>query len=135
MTKPVVLIVDDEENIINALKRVLRKEPYEVVATTNPKQAIMFLECVRVSLVITDQRMDGITGDEVIAQARIKCPGVKCIKLTGYSDGLRNEKKNDFYQVVPKPWNDDELKILIRSVLEIHDPETIYLTANNLEGI
>lgn len=133
MTKPVVLIVDDEENIINALKRVLRKEPYEIVATTNPAQALMFLECVKVSLLLTDQRMDGITGDEVIAQAKVKCPGVKCIKLTGYSERTNKETNKDVLYVIPKPWNDDELKKLIKSALESDESETVFSNANNQE--
>ncbi len=117
MSEKVVLLIDDEEHILSSLKRLLRKEPYRVIATTRPEEALKMLERLKVALVITNQMMEGIDGDEVIRRVHEKAPGLKCVKLTGYCDGSGAIAKNGAWRVVPKPWNDDELKALIREGL------------------
>ena len=131
MSEHIVLIIDDEKNVLNSLKRLLRKEPYTVVATTDPEEGFRLLERVKVSLVITDQRMEGFDGDEVIHKVIEKCPGVKCIKLTGYADTTGAVPANGAWRVVPKPWNDDEIKKTIRHGLGIRD-EVVAATAINI---
>jgi DNA-binding NtrC family response regulator len=134
MNNQVVLIIDDEENILSSLKRLLRKEPYKVVATTRPEDAFRVLDNLKVSLVITDQRMHGASGDDIIHRVHEKFPGVKCIKLTGYSTSNRPVPRNGAWKVVPKPWNDVEIKDAIREALRIRSKEKPLSTAINQEG-
>ncbi len=132
MKNKVVLIIDDEENVLSSLKRLLRKEPYTVVGTTSPKAAFKILERMKVSLVITDQRMEGFDGDEVIDEVRQKYPGIKCIKLTGYSDRT-GTVPDGAWKVVPKPWNDDEIKTTIRQAMDIDNRSRVSQNAINQE--
>ncbi len=133
MKEQVVLLIDDENNVINSLKRLLRKEPYRIIATTSPEEALSILDRVKVSLVITDQKMEKFDGDEVISQVSEKYPDIKCIKLTGYSNRPGTSQNKGAWKVVPKPWNDDEMKMVIREALEIHRQPKVLNTAVNQE--
>ena len=132
MKNRVVLIIDDEENVISSLKRLLRKEPYAVVGTTSPKSAFEILEHMKVSLIITDQRMEGFDGDEVIDKVRHEYPDVKCIKLTGYSK-TAGTSPDTAWKVVTKPWNDDEIKRTIRQAMDTEDHSGAFHNAINQE--
>ena len=133
MKKNIVLIIDDEENVLNSLKRLLRKEPYSVITTTSPKKALKFLERMKVSLIITDQKMDEISGEEVIRQAAQICPETDFMVLTGYSDTMGKVQSSAALIVVQKPWNDDELKQLIRKTLDTDNYSKVLTTVTNQE--
>ena len=118
MKNRVVLLIDDERNVISSLKRLLRKEPYTLVTTTDPKRALRIIDTLRVALVIADMRMAGIDGDELIGRIKAKAPGVKCIKFTGYSDNADDNSDSGVWKVIAKPWNDDEVKETIMAALQ-----------------
>jgi DNA-binding NtrC family response regulator len=133
MNKPVILIIDDEENVLSALNRLLRKEPYSVVTTTSPKKALKFLERMVVSLVITDQKMEEVSGEEVVQQVAQKYPGTMFIILTGYPHTIDVAQMKGEVKVVTKPWNDDELKQTILSMLNMDNYQFVSITATNQE--
>jgi CheY-like chemotaxis protein len=108
-----VLLVDDEENILNALKRVLRRDAYRVLTCTGAKQALEILALNQVQVILSDQRMPGVSGTEFFSQVKDMYPDTIRIVLSGYTD-LRSVteaiNKGAIYKFMTKPWQDDELR-------------------------
>lgn len=118
---PAILIVDDEEHILSSLRRLLGAEDYSVLTATSGEQGLRLLEANPVGLIISDQRMPGMNGTEFLARARQLCPDAVRIMLTAYSDmeatiGAIN--KGEIYRFITKPWQDEELKLVVRDGLE-----------------
>ena len=83
--KPTLLVVDDEENIVRTLARTLR--PYfELLTATSGKAALALLGERKVDLILTDQRMPGMTGVELLAKAKQLQPGAVGVMITAYTD-------------------------------------------------
>lgn len=107
-----ILLVDDEERVLRTLKLTFRREPYEVIATTNPMEALKMLEKQPVDVIISDQRMPEITGVDFLRQAREIQPHAVRLLLTGYSDLeaiIRSVNEAEIYRYVQKPWDNDDL--------------------------
>ena len=81
-----VLCVDDEQNILNALKRLLRKESYRLLTSTTGNGGLQLLAENDVQVVISDQRMPGMSGTAFLKQVKEGYPHVIRIMLTGYTD-------------------------------------------------
>lgn len=130
-----VLLVDDEENILRSLRRLLRAEPYEVFAVDSADAAIALLEQQRIDLVISDARMPGMDGPTLLSIVRRRWPWVVRILLTGYADMNSTIKAiNDgrIYQYISKPWDDDELRATIRQALAFQYSERRRLALEKL---
>lgn len=107
-----ILLVDDEERILRTLKLTFRREPFEVIATTNPMEALKMLEKQPVDVIISDQRMPEISGVDFLRQAREIQPHAVRLLLTGYSDLeaiIRSVNEAEIYRYVQKPWDNDDL--------------------------
>lgn len=109
--KPVILFVDDEERIIRSLKLLFRGR-YEVLTTTDGREALEMLRNQRVHAIISDQRMPIMPGVEVLRGAREISPNTMRLLLTGYSDmesiiGSVNE--GEVFRFINKPWKSDEI--------------------------
>jgi len=118
--RPRVLLVDDEESILNSLKRLLRPEPYEVLLATSGAQALEILAQGRVDLVMSDARMPGMDGAHLLARVREKHPETRRILLTGYADLntiIKAVNEGQIHQYLSKPWNDEELLLILRQSL------------------
>ncbi|MBK8337217.1 MAG: response regulator [Sterolibacteriaceae bacterium] len=118
--KPTVLFVDDEPHIVNLLKMMFRAD-YEVMSATSGEGALDIVQTRKVHVIVSDQRMPGMLGTELLAQVRKLSPGTMRILLTGYSDlaamvGSINE--GEIYRFVNKPWNNDEMRALVREAAE-----------------
>src|SRR5579862_6565656 len=79
-----VVCVDDEPSILAALRRSLRQDPYDVLTTDSADDAIRWVATREVSLVITDQRMPGMQGTELLAEVSRHSPSTARIILTAY---------------------------------------------------
>lgn len=114
-----VLCVDDEPRTLSALQRTLRREPYEVVVTGNPWEALSWVDARDVSLVISDQRMPEMCGSEMIAEIRARSPGTLCVLLTAYPGSLApgGADWRDVGELILKPWDDHQLRRIVRSLL------------------
>ncbi|MDH4394467.1 MAG: response regulator [Limnobacter sp.] len=117
---PAVLVIDDEVNVVNALKRSLRSENFDVYVSTNPVEAIEIAKRIRPAAVVCDMRMPGMDGSQVFAALQLQNPDCSKILLTGYADinstiAAINEGHIDRY--LTKPWNDDELREVLRQQL------------------
>jgi len=119
-----ILLVDDEANILGSLRRLLRRENYELLTATSAEEGLKILEQREVNLIISDQRMPGMQGVEFLKKAMELCPDTIRIILSGYTDvdtvtAAINEGR--VYQFILKPWNDEELKITIKRALEQYE--------------
>ena len=123
MTNPRILIVDDEENILHALKRLFRRENYQIITTTSAEEGLRIMDQQDVDLIISDLKMPVTNGVEFFAQIKEKKPGALRIMLTGHADlksVLEAIDKGEIYRFLLKPWDDDELKLTIKQALEFY---------------
>jgi serine/threonine-protein kinase len=119
--KPRLLVVDDEERILSALKSVFRND-YHVFATTDCEHALAFISRHRMHAIISDQRMPGMAGVELLRRAKEIAPGSMRILLTGYADlaaivGSIND--GEIYRFVAKPWDNNELRSIVREAVAV----------------
>ncbi len=119
-----VLVVDDEVNICNALRRSLRKEGYEILVANEPAQGLEILKTEKVDLVLSDHLMPNMTGLEFLTIVRDRHPDTVRILLTGHADmetAIKAINDGQVYRFLTKPWDDVELKV------------TLYLAFEHLE--
>ena len=116
-----VLFVDDEENILKSLKRLLVDEDIDIFTAISGEQGLEVLrETPDIGLIISDQRMPGLLGAEFLKQARDIAPDALRIMLTGYADinaTIDAINKGGAYRYISKPWNDEEMISTIRDAL------------------
>lgn len=120
--RPVVVCVDDEAPILAALRRTLRHEAFEFLATEKPDQAIEWILTRGAQVVIADQRMPTVTGLELLDLVKACSPRTVRIMLTGHSDltGVMKWKNLDSIQLLlRKPWDDAQLKETLRRILKL----------------
>src|SRR3990172_11553702 len=125
-TKHTILLVDDEENILNALNRVLRREGFRIVTATSGNQALLTMDKEKITLILSDCRMPGMDGIELLAEVRKRTPDTIRMMLTGYADmetSMAAINRGEVYRFITKPWNDDELKLIIKD--GIHQYELV----------
>lgn len=114
--KPTVLLVDDEENILNAIKREFLDDEIELVATTDPFSALDILKNKKVMVMIVDNLMPGMKGIELLFKARSISPETVRIALTGDSDVnavLEAVNIGAVYKFLVKPWDKEELRSIV----------------------
>lgn len=115
-----ILCVDDEEHIVNSLKRVLRRED-NVLTATSGEDALEILRREDIDLLITDMRMPGMTGADLLAEvSRLKLDPAR-ILLTGYTDVelLKNAiNEGGLDRFLRKPWGNEELLSAVRQELD-----------------
>ena len=119
-----VLCVDDEEAILHSLKRLLRKEQYQLLTASSATEGLKILEENDVHLVISDQRMPQMSGTEFFAAVKERYPDTIRVILSGYTDVdsiTESVNKGHIYKFFLKPWNDQSLKLEIRQALDQYD--------------
>jgi response regulator RpfG family c-di-GMP phosphodiesterase len=119
--RPSVLLVDDEESILNSLRRLLRGQPYDLLLATSGAQALEILAQQPVNLVMSDARMPGMDGASLLAHVRERYPATARIMLTGYADPaaiIKAINDGQIHRYISKPWNDEELLLILRQSLE-----------------
>lgn len=124
-TRITVLLVDDEENILRALQRLLMdEEELDIVTATSGEEGLKLLEGLKgvanVGLLISDQRMPGMTGALFLEKACEMVPDALRIILTGYADitaAVDAINRGGAWRYLAKPWNDEELLRTIREAI------------------
>lgn len=115
-----LLFVDDEPDMLDTLRRAFRKE-YDIVTAQGGVAAVDVLRTQPVDLVLSDQRMPDMTGDEVLKFAREHQPDAIRILLTGYSDIesiVRCVNDAGIYKYISKPWEPEMLRLTVVRALE-----------------
>jgi DNA-binding NtrC family response regulator len=118
-----LLLVDDEPNVLNALIRVLRRDGYRILVATCGDEALAILAREDVQVVISDQRMPGMSGMELLGKVRETHPEIVRILLSGDADfrAVREAvSQGTIYQFFAKPWNDEELRLQIQNAFLMH---------------
>lgn len=120
-TKGAVLFVDDEEKILSALKRTLRGEPYECFFALGGREALDVLNEHPVQVMVTDMYMPGMSGEDLLNHLKSHFPQIIRLILSGKSDSgslLKAINTGQIYRFIVKPWDERELKIVVRQALE-----------------
>lgn len=116
-----LLFVDDEPNILAALRRLFRPIGYRIFTAESGAQGLDVLAQEEVDLVISDMRMPLMDGAHFLEQVRIKSPNSIRILLTGYADitsTIDAINKGQIYRYITKPWEDNDILLTIRYALE-----------------
>lgn len=117
MTQPVkILFVDDEQLILNALRRTLRREGFELFFTSDPFEVQKIVGEHRVDIVVSDHMMPQMTGVEVLALVRRLHPHTTRIMMTGQADRdatIRAINEGNIHRFIEKPWDDNALKNIL----------------------
>lgn len=124
--KSSILLVDDDNNILSSLKRLLRKDGYDIHTASNGKEGIQLLQQQPVNLIISDMNMPEMNGAEFLAEVAIKWPSTIRFLLTGYSDlnsTIAAINTGHIYQYISKPWEDHELRTSITNALHFQHIE------------
>ena len=122
-----ILIVDDEKNILSALNRLFFDEDYEILLAGSGEDGLATLRENDVQLIVTDQRMPGMSGVDLLIKAEEYAPLAAKIIITGYTDldaAIRAINEGKIFKFITKPWNDDELKIIVKQVFDYLDLQT-----------
>jgi putative nucleotidyltransferase with HDIG domain len=120
----VVLFVDDEPNILRAIQRLLRGEPWRVLTASDPNEALDIMRRTPAQVVVTDQRMPAMSGVDFLSKVREQHGDVIRMMLTGYTEmtiAVDAINKGEIYRLITKPWNDDELRATLRQAFDHHD--------------
>lgn len=121
-----LLFVDDEPNILNALRRLFRPLGYKIHIAESGSAGLALLEQETVDLVISDMRMPNMDGSQFLEQVRQKWPDTLRILLTGYADvssTIAAINKGEIYRYISKPWDDNDIILLVKHALERKDLE------------
>jgi len=118
-----VLYVDDEINNLNSFKAAFRRY-FDIYTAISGDEALKILADKKVHIIITDQRMPGMTGIEFLESIIPIYPDTIRILLTGFSDinaVMDAINRGQVYKYLVKPWQNDELKMYIENALEIYN--------------
>ncbi len=116
-----ILLVDDSSSILKALTRVFRGEGHKIYMATSATDALEILGHNEVDLIISDEMMPGTSGTELLQNVRNMYPNMIRIMLTGISsievakDAINKGEVHRFFN---KPWEDFELLVSVRHLLE-----------------
>lgn len=116
-----ILFVDDEEFILKALRRLFLDDNYIIFTTTSAEEGLEILKKEEPQIIVSDYRMPGMNGIDFLRKAYIRKPDAVRIVLSGYADTaivVRAINEGQIYKLIPKPWNDDELKIAISNAVD-----------------
>jgi CheY-like chemotaxis protein len=108
-----LLLVDDEENVIAALKRVFRRSGYRILTADSGQEGLNLLASTDVDVIISDQRMPKMAGTEFLVRAKQLCPESIRIMLSGYTEMqsiVDAINRGSIYKFLTKPWDDEQLR-------------------------
>jgi HD-like signal output (HDOD) protein len=116
--KQTILFVDDEPGVIESIRKLLHAEPWNLLTACSGEEGLEILKKEDVDLVISDVSMPGMGGIAFLKKLKKLYPQMVRIFLSGYSDRssvIEALSEGSAHQLLPKPWNDDEFRDIIRS--------------------
>jgi len=118
---PTLLCVDDEPNILSALRRLFRPCGYKVLTAEGGDAALALLAQEPVDLIISDMRMPHMDGAQLLEQVCTRWPHITRLLLTGYADvssTIAAINLGKIHRYIAKPWNDEEMLMIVRDAFE-----------------
>jgi two-component system NtrC family response regulator len=115
-----MLIVDDEKNYLVVLEALLSAEGYEIITADNARDALSLIEESDLDLVLTDMKMPGMSGMDLLVESKRRKPEVPVIMMTAYGtiEMAVEAMKKQAYDYITKPFQNEELKLTIKKALE-----------------
>ena len=116
-----LLLVDDEEAILSSLRRLFRRDGYHLLTATSGAQGLALLAQQSVDVILSDQRMPGMTGIDFMREARRRHPHTVRMTLSGYTDLesiIEAVNEGAVYKFLTKPWDDDLLRSHVSQAFE-----------------
>jgi YesN/AraC family two-component response regulator len=132
-----VLIVDDDKDCLSSLKNILLREEnmiLEILTANNGEEAWRLLQEKGYDLVLSDYKMPGIDGIELLARVKDKFPNTQRILITAFSDlsvAKQAINKAEIHNYIEKPWDNDELKKTIFLALKRKGERLVVVTRTN----
>ncbi|MBI2878618.1 MAG: sigma-54-dependent Fis family transcriptional regulator [Candidatus Rokubacteria bacterium] len=119
MTRPRILIVDDEPEMVESCQRILGRAGYRCLTTTDPREALALLETERPDLLLTDLKMPGVDGMELLRHARRADPHIPVVILTAFAtiESAVAAVKEGAFDYLPKPFSMDQLTVAVERAL------------------
>ncbi len=118
---PIVLLVDDDGNLLHGLVRILRRQPFQLYTARSGEEAVAIIKARPVDVLVTDHRMPGISGNDLVAWVAKHAPDVMRIVLTGHAttDGvIRAVNEGRVFQYFRKPCSEVDLAIAIHKAVD-----------------
>lgn len=115
--EPTVLIVDDEPNILKALTRILSDDGYAITVAATPQAALDLLRSRHFAVIVSDNMMPGMSGIELLEQAKVASPDSVRIMLTGHADAqtaIDAINRGEVYRFIAKPWETEAVRETVR---------------------
>lgn len=119
-----ILLVDDEPNVLSSLRRVLRREGWNLLTAGSGREGLDLLDRQPVDVVVSDIRMPEMDGVAFLEQVKERHPGAARIILTGFVERgniATVVERAGIQQIIAKPWDDEELRVILREVLAQRD--------------
>lgn len=117
-----ILVVDDEANVIKSITRVLQDEPWQVLTAKTGRAALALMATTPIDVILSDERMPGMTGVELLSAVNRIYPETIRIILTGHANTqlvFQAISDGAIYRFLTKPWNDEELVAVIRHAMDM----------------
>lgn len=121
-----ILIVDDEKHVRTALRRALLDGDYNIQEAECGLAALDILNATPIKVIVSDERMPGMQGSELLTTVALRWPETVRILLTGQASleaAVRAVNQGEVYRFLIKPWNDLELRLAIQGGIEHYDLE------------
>ncbi|WP_166882053.1 EAL domain-containing protein [Massilia mucilaginosa] len=119
-----LLLVDDEQNIVSALKRLLRRDGYQILSANSGQEGLDVLAANEVEVIVSDQRMPGMIGADFLRAAKNLYPDTIRIMLSGYTE-LQSVtdavNEGAIFKFLTKPWDDDQLRTHIAEAFRLKE--------------
>ena len=120
--KPAIVLVDDEEMILTSIRTLLMLEAdYDVTCFTSPLEAVKHIEKNTVDMTVSDYMMPGMTGIQLLAEAKRHQPEATRVLLTGHADkasAIQAINEVGLFQYLEKPWDNAQLLLVIQQGVE-----------------
>jgi len=116
MTADTVLFVDDEQNILNAVKRLFMSDTIDVLTASTALEGMELMKRNTVAVIVSDNMMPGMNGIAFLEWTKTVSPDSVRILMTGYADlhsAIESINRGEVFRFVTKPWNDAELSQIV----------------------
>ena len=119
-----IAFIDDEQNVLEALKWVFKDDSYELSIFSKPSDLLNRLEIEEFAVVVADQVMPDMEGIKLLQIVKEKCPATICIIMTAHADleiAINAMNQGNIFRFVYKPWDVVELRTVIKNAIDLYE--------------